>query len=55
MSKEQFGLIILQGLRVHCTNGFPSNSGKHMQLGVWLRTLHSAFWPHTPGHGSLHF
>lgn len=26
-----------------------------MQLGLWLTTLQSAFSPHVPGQGSLHF
>lgn len=26
-----------------------------MHIGVWLTTRHWAFWPHDPGHGSLHF
>lgn len=27
----------------------------HTQFGVWLTTRHSAFDPHEPGQGSLHF
>lgn len=35
--------------------GSPEYPDKHMQLGVWLITAHSAFWPHVPGQGSTHF
>lgn len=27
----------------------------HEQIGIWLRTLHTADTPHEPGHGSKHF
>lgn len=40
---------------VHEVNGSPMNPVIQIQFGVWLITWHSAFWPHIPGHGSLHF
>ena len=35
--------------------GSPSNPVMHEHLGIWFRTLQTAFWPHVPGHGSRHF
>lgn len=40
---------------VHCVNGSPLKPIEHTHIGVWLITRHSAFDPHNPGHGSLHF
>lgn len=40
---------------VHCVNGSPMKPIAHTHIGVWLITRHSAFDPHNPGHGSLHF
>lgn len=40
---------------VHCWNGLPEYPGRHAQFGVCDTTLHSAFNPHMPLHGSLHF
>lgn len=36
-------------------NGFPVKRGLQLHMGLWLTTEHSAFIPHVPGHGSLHF
>lgn len=40
---------------LHRRNGSPVYPFSHMHIGVWLITLHSAFNPHEPGHGSRHF
>lgn len=35
--------------------GSPVNPCKQLHAGIWLKTLHSALFPHDPGQGSLHF
>lgn len=35
-------------------NGSPVYPCRQVQLGIWLITLHSAFWPQVPGQGSMH-
>lgn len=35
-------------------NAFPSYPDRQLHIGMWLITLHSAFVPHIPGHGSEH-
>lgn len=37
------------------TNGSPLKPSMQLQIGLWLTTWQRAFWPHVPGHGSLHF
>lgn len=39
----------------HWVNGSPVNPVRQTHIAIWLRTRHSAFGPHSPGHGSLHF
>lgn len=39
---------------VQRTNAFPANPWMQAQDGMWLITVHSAFWPQVPGHGSIH-
>lgn len=41
-------------LNVHILYGSPMCCSGHEQLGIWLTTLHSAFIPQVPGHGSWH-
>lgn len=38
-----------------CVNGSPIYWRGQLQIGLWLMTWQSAFKPHNPGHGSLHF
>lgn len=55
--KEQFVYLLLLGGgggSWQALNGLPIKPGRHVQLGEWFNTLHSAFKPQTPGHGSLH-
>ena len=33
---------------------FPVIPGKQLHIGIWLYTLHCAFSPQVPGHGSTH-
>lgn len=35
--------------------GSPEYPSRHVQIDTWLCTLHSAFTPHVPGQGSVHF
>lgn len=36
------------------TKAFPTNSGKHEQIGMWFVTIHCAFNPQVPTQGSKH-
>lgn len=36
-------------------NGSPVYPKLQEHVGLWLRTWQSAFIPHDPGHGSVHF
>lgn len=47
--------LYLRWCRLHCENGSPTKPDRHTHIGVWLTTLHSAFAPQLPGHGSRHF
>ena len=42
------------GGTVHCLNGSPVKPSMHEQIGRWFVTVHIAFLPQCPGHGSLH-
>lgn len=42
------------GIRWQFENGSPVNPRRQEQIGEWFRTLHSAFVPQVPGHGSTH-
>lgn len=46
-----------QYLRINwqVVNGSPEYPDKHVQTGLWLTTMHWAFRPQAPGHGSIHF
>lgn len=36
------------------TKAFPLKPSTQVHVGMWLITLHSAFWPQVPGQGSMH-
>ena len=36
----------------HVEKGSPTYPGIHIQFGIWFMTLHWAFVPQSPGHGS---
>lgn len=42
-------------LKMHCTAASPINPSGHIQIGVWLTTRHSAFFPQASVHGFWHF
>lgn len=44
----------VNSLSMQFINGSPVYPGRHIQFGVWLTTLHCAFEPHAPWHGSAH-
>ena len=52
MKKESFILLVIN---LQAEKGSPSYPWLQMQRGTWFLTLHWAFCPHKPGHGSLHF
>lgn len=44
-----------RGISWQPVNGSPVYPDSQTQTGVWLMTLHWAYKPQLPGHGSLHF
>ena len=51
-------MVMSKNLRVFLlqdVNGSPENPLLQIQEGLWFLTLQYAFWPQTPGQGSLHF
>lgn len=47
-------LLFLPRTGEQTINALPEKPGKQLHIGIWLITLHSAFWPHVPGQGSTH-
>lgn len=43
------------GLMTQLLKGSPVYPSGQVQVGMWLKTLHSAMIPQEPGHGSTHF
>ena len=43
------------GMGRQLVKGSPVYPSSHVQMGVWLITLHLALMPHDPGQGSRHF
>ena len=50
-----FSLSFLLVMRLHCAKGSPWYPLSQTQIGIWFRTLHVAWMPHSPGQGSRHF
>ena len=42
-------------MSLHPWNGFPMKPNKHLQMALWLITLHWEFSPQEFEHGSWHF
>ena len=53
-SVERTVVVVITILR-QSLNGSPVYPAGHRHMGWWFCTTHSAFGPHEPGHGSIHF
>lgn len=47
-------ILLAIGRSWQADNGLPVYPGRQAHEGAWLITLHSAYKPHIPGHGSRH-
>ena len=54
VSLKETKLNLLNGWSLHSVKGSPIYRWRHVHVGIWFKTRHSAFTPHNPGHGFTH-